>query len=593
MKLTYAFFEHVPRGREKVLVLLGLSISGALLQGMSVGLLLPALQIIERPGAVASAGRLWSLLSTGFGWLGLQMTLLTLLSGVLCLIICGQGLIYLERCAANKLVERFIASLREKAFHTFLRADLRFHYSIRAGVLVNGIMQDLQRTGGAFESLLEMMTHVVLLCIYSFLLFLMSWQTALTATGIVIVALLVIQSQVLVAKRIGRQMMATNRDLNGFVMERTEAIRLVKLGGVDTDTTKFSTLAQAVAAFKYQHATRGARLRFLMEPTLAAGGIIAIYIGQVFFHMSLAELSVFLYVLIRIVPEAYSLSRSRFNVAGFGSHFDNIMQLMQRAREYTTVRSGPLPFRGLSQSIQLEDVTYAYDRHVPVLVHVHAQFIARQLTAIVGPSGVGKSTLLDLLVRLVDPTHGRVLIDGIDIREFDAATLHRYIALVTQDVLLFNDTVLGNIQYGCLEATEAEGIAAAKAANAHGFIERLPQGYATLLGPRGMTLSGGERQRIALARALVRQPAVLLLDEVTSGLDAESERLIQESVFQAAHERTVIVTTHRLSTIRHADKVLVLAKGGIAEEGTPEQLIAAGGLFRRYHDLQMNVGEHQ
>ena len=587
MLLTY--FGSVRAARRRLALVVVLGVVGAVFQGASVGLLLPALEIAENSDAASGSGPLWRIVSNVFDPLGIRVGLLSLLLGVLVMIVIGQSLIYAQKHIGAGMSEDFVASLRRRGYSTFMGADLSFHHTVRTGTLTNVLTQDIQRTGGAFESLMEMMSHSILLVVFAAALFLVSWSSSLTALGIVIAAGLLIQYQIRKSRRMGQEMVETFKDFHGFAAERMEAVRLVKLSNAgERDSHRYAGIVGRVASVRKSYTRRGAQIRLVLEPALAAGGIAATYMGLRLFDMSLAQMATFLYVLARIVPEAHSLNRARYNVAGFVNHFHSAMSLMREAEERTVIRGGTRPFDELTHAITLDHVSFSYNNgSSQVLDGVNPTLEAKRLTAIVGPSGVGKSTLLDHVVRLVEPGKGRVLLDGIDVKEYDLVSLRRRIALMSQDVVLFNDTVLDNIRYSCPDATEEQVIEAAVQANAHDFIRALPNGYHTLLGPRGMTISGGERQRIGLARALLPKPSVLLLDEVTSNLDSESERLIQEALFQSARERTVVIVTHRLSTIRGADKIVVLDKGRIVEEGTPAALANHDGLFRHLFELQL------
>jgi ATP-binding cassette, subfamily B, bacterial MsbA len=241
-----------------------------------------------------------------------------------------------------------------------------------------------------------------------------------------------------------------------------------------------------------------------------------------------------------------------------------------------------------AKEITFRDVSFAYGRE-PVLQHINLTIPKGKTIALVGPSGGGKSTLADLLPRFYDPTSGMIQIDGTDIRDCTLHSLREQMGVVTQESILFNDTIFNNIAFNKTDATEAEVIAAAQIANAHEFILQTPEGYQTVIGDRGGKLSGGQRQRISIARAILKNPAILILDEATSALDTESEKLVQQALINLMQNRTSIVIAHRLSTIQHADEIVVIKKGRIKEQGTHEQLLAANGLYAKLNQMQFTA----
>ncbi len=257
------------------------------------------------------------------------------------------------------------------------------------------------------------------------------------------------------------------------------------------------------------------------------------------------------------------------------------------------IRDAPTayPLPPVKGAIRFEDVSFAYDRSRPVLTGIDFEVRPTETVAIVGLSGAGKTTIINLLARFYEPTSGRVLVDGIDVRDVTLDSLRSRIGLVTQEIILFNESIRDNIAYGLDNAPDGRIVAAARAAKAHDFIMQLPEGYATNIGERGGLLSAGQRQRLAIARALLKDPPILILDEATSALDSESEHLIQEALGNLRQGRTTVVIAHRLSTVRSADRILVIEAGRIAERGTHDELIRRDGLYRKLYELQFPEDE--
>jgi subfamily B ATP-binding cassette protein MsbA len=241
----------------------------------------------------------------------------------------------------------------------------------------------------------------------------------------------------------------------------------------------------------------------------------------------------------------------------------------------------------VAQSVTFDDVTFHYESQaVPALNDINLTIRAGEMVALVGSSGSGKTTLVNLIPRFYEPTAGRILIDGVDIQSYTLRSLRSQIGMVSQDVILFDDSVRNNIAFGREDATDEDIIQAARSAYAHDFVERLPQGYQTVVGEKGVKLSGGERQRLAIARAILRDPPLLILDEATSALDTESERVVQLALANLMKNRTTVVIAHRLSTIQRADRIMVLARGSIVEVGTHDELLRHGGQYQRLHAMQ-------
>ncbi len=300
--------------------------------------------------------------------------------------------------------------------------------------------------------------------------------------------------------------------------------------------------------------------------------------------MDWGSIFAFFVLLMMFIGPMTGLIQINVQIQGALAAFDRIFDLLDRRPEVTD-RPGAVDIEGVARGIDFDGVTFAYEEGRPVLHGVTFKVGRGETVALVGPSGAGKTTMVNLLCRFYDPQEGRIEIDGRDLRDVTIDSLRRRIGIVDQETFLFNDSLLENIRFG-RDVSLDEVTAATRAAYIHDYIEGLPEGYETVVGERGVSLSGGQRQRIAIARAILKNPPVLILDEATSSLDSQSERYIQLALEKLMTDRTAFIIAHRLSTVQQADLVLVLEEGRVVQAGTYSELLAADGLFRRLHDEQ-------
>jgi ATP-binding cassette, subfamily B, bacterial MsbA len=292
----------------------------------------------------------------------------------------------------------------------------------------------------------------------------------------------------------------------------------------------------------------------------------------------------FLTALFLLYDPFKGLARTNTTIQQAMGAAERVMELLDTATDVTD-RPAARHLDGIRRGVRFDDVSFRYDQEW-VLRRIDLEIRHGEVVALVGMSGGGKSTLADLILRFYDVPEGRITVDGVDVREYTLASLRAQMAIVTQHTFLFNDTVRNNIAYGDIAKDMDAVIAAAKAANAHGFIMELPDGYDTVIGELGVKLSGGQRQRLAIARALLKDAPILVLDEATSALDNESERLVQGALDRLMENRTTLVIAHRLSTIRRADRIVVIVRGRVVEQGTHDELLALNAEYRKLYDLQ-------
>ena len=505
---------------------------------------------------------------------------------------------YLQTFLMVTVEQRVIRDIRNSLFSHLNELSLSFFHGQRTGQLISRITNDVMLVRKALvATFANLFREALLAVLYLALAVWISWRLAL-------ITLVVLPPIVLLMAQIGRRLRKRSArlqermaDITSTLEESIAGMRVVKAFGMeDYERERF-----------FRHTWSYFRTSIRLEVLSAVAGPLVEYLGvigvvailwyggrQVILgdEVSPDWFLVFLGSVLSALQPLRKVSRAnndlQIGLAAGGRVFDVLDS------EPSVV--GPVDGKvldGFSDRISFEGVCFSYETGDVVLHDVDLSVASGEVVAIVGPSGAGKSTLLDLLARFYDPTVGRVTIDGVDLRDVDLKSLRRLLGIVTQETILFNDTVRNNIAYGLDGAADEEILAAAEAANAHGFISAMPDGYNTEIGERGVMLSGGERQRIAIARAILKNPPILILDEATSSLDTESERLVQEAIEHLLRGRTVLVIAHRLSTVRNADRIVVLDGGAVRETGTHEDLMSLGGLYRYLYDMQFRSDQDE
>jgi ABC-type multidrug transport system fused ATPase/permease subunit len=389
------------------------------------------------------------------------------------------------------------------------------------------------------------------------------------------------------SKELGKKAVDASMQLNEFISERLNLVKLIKIFSTeDSENRSFGAVTCRYARENTAFMFNGIKIETIFQIIIFSIAIAILYVSSFVFDMPLALLLVFIFILIRLTDPLRQLNSQRHQLAGELAGLEKIDHILEESSKAKTLTDGQIKFEGFSKSIRFKGVTFSYTSLCKTLDNISFEVPKYAMVALVGASGGGKSTIVDLMIHLLEPETGSILIDDTDIREYAIESYHKKIGFVSQESYLFNDTVLNNICYGAEQCDMDKAVPVAKIANAHEFISGLPDGYNTIIGERGVKLSGGQKQRIALARALYKKPELLILDEATSSLDSESEKVIQESIAGLKHKYTIVAIAHRLSTIENADFIIVIEKGTIVETGTHDDLLKAGGMYARYNNLQ-------
>lgn len=495
----------------------------------------------------------------------------------------------------NYVGQRVIIDIRKAVFEKLQRLSMSFYDKHKTGTIMSYVTNDVSALQSAMvDNVVEMITETVILVASIVMMIYLDWKLFLVTFATFPVVLFFIDSFGKRIRKSGSRIQEAAADITSVLQEVASSPRVIKSfvrEGYEVERFDKENMNNFRANMKY------AQLSSTLTPTIefvAAVGVSIIlwYGGNSVINGSITagSLVAFLTYAVNISNPIKRLSRVIGNIqkalAAAQRVFD-VLDLPEVIKNAPDAKALPK----VKGDVRFNDVSFAYNENEEVLSHVSFEVKPGEMIAFVGPSGAGKSTVASLLPRFYDATNGSITIDGQDIRKVTLDSLREQVGIVPQETVLFNGSVYDNILYGRLDATREEVEDAAKAANAHDFIMQLPNGYETMLGDRGMNISGGQRQRISIARAILKNPQILILDEATSALDTESERVVQEALDRLMVGRTSFVIAHRLSTIKNADKIMVLEKGQLIEQGNHDELMAMDGLYAHLYKIQYRSKE--
>ena len=541
---------------------------------------------------VFGSKRLPDWLAGAVSWLGpdkssiLNFAVLALIA----IAIFGAVSSYFEKYLTTSVGQWVMHDLRRVLYSHIQKLSLSYHDQRRTGDLISRVTSDIDAVQNLISSvLLGMLVNVLTLIGMVLVMFYLNWRFTLIALLVAPGLFLVVYHYTHQIKQASRAARRKEGEVVSILEEVLSSIRVVKaFAREDYEQRRFEQESRANVELALQARTIKAKLPPLVELIVACGTCLVLWYGARLVltgGLSSGELLVFLLYLGKMYKPMRELSKMTDTISKAAVGWERIREVLEnemKVRNLPGAKRAP-HFQG---RIEFDRVNFSYDGGQPVLEDLSLRIEPGQLAALVGPTGAGKTTIASLLPRFYDITSGEIRIDGTDIRRFKIKSVRRQISFVLQEALLFRAPVWQNIAYGKPEATHDEVVHAAKLANADEFIERMPDGYDTMIGERGVTLSGGQRQRITIARAIIRNAPILILDEPSSGLDPAAEKLVFDALENLMAGRTSIVIAHRLATVRRADVIFVIDAGRVVESGTHEELLARGGLYARLYELQ-------
>jgi len=587
--------------RSEVAGLVGFAVAFAAFEGVGLSLLLPVLQYAEGgTTAIAdSSGLIWRTLDRLLEALQLPLTLPVLLGLAFTPILLRQVVFFFMAWYSTVISSRIGIRLQMRTLDTILDADPEFFTRNPVGRIVGILFGQTGAAGAAILAVIRQISVVLLMALYIAILLVISVPLTATTLLFAILVSMIIKANINKIRDYAVQAANISQDMMGRIVERLSLMRLIKLRDQkqqeSANIRKFALVMRDIAI---KQTKLGAGIEVTADPLLMLSVFVTLYLGIAVLGMSLAQLGMLIFVLTRLNGKVKEFNGVRQAISANMAGLMLVKHMTDDAKRSNTITSGPLRFEGLKDRIVFSGVGFEYpdgydsDGNLvsagkTVLTGVDLTIPAGSFTALVGRSGAGKSTLVELLPRLRDAGTGTITFDGVDIHEFQVGSLRKGIGYLTQSAMLFNETVRDNLSYGLDYEPSEEQIRRALERAYASFVYDLPEGLETLLGDRGVRFSGGEQQRISLARVLLEDSSILILDEPTSSLDSESEGYIQKALSDLHGEKTIIVIAHRLATVIQADQLLVVEGGQIEERGTHAELVAKNGAYKRLFETQL------
>jgi subfamily B ATP-binding cassette protein MsbA len=512
---------------------------------------------------------------------------------VLAIALFGALCTYAEKLLTTRVGQWVMHDLRQTLYFHIQRLSLAYHDQQSTGDLLSTVTSDIDSIQTFISSnLLDALIDVVTLAGMVAVMFYVNWRFTLIALSVAPLLALVVFRYTRSIRRASREVRKKQGEMVSVIQEVLSSMRVVKaFAREDYEVHRLEEESLENVEIALRARALKARLAPLVEVIVAIGTGLVLWLGARMVlagSLSAGSLVLFIWYLGKMYKPMQDLSKMTDAYSKAAVGYERIRGILDMDGEVKDL-PGARRVSRLRGQIEFDHVTFGYDPKLPTLEDINFRIEAGQLAAFVGPTGAGKTTIISLISRFYDPLSGAVKIDGVDVRRYQQRSLREHISVVLQETVLFHGSIWHNIAYGKPNASRAEILKAAQQANANEFIEKMPNGYDTLVGERGVTLSGGQRQRIAIARAVIRNTPILILDEPSSGLDAESERLVFEALDRLMKGKTSIVIAHRLSTIRSADVIFVVQDGKLVETGKHEELAAAGGLYAELYEIQFGA----